>query len=310
MTRKKKPTSNIIATEMSVERLAEAMGVKLTRQGAELVAACPFHGDTGTSLVIRPNANSWRCDACDAGGSAVEWVMKAQGVSRRHAVELLADGNPLKGIETAGTLKGTTVRKLSAPVTTDADDRELLRQVVDYYHSTLKQSPEALAYLTERGIGSREAVDRFRLGYANRTLGLRLPAKNRKLGADLRGRLTKIGIYRETGHEHLSGSLVIPIFGELGEVVQLYGRKTTPNLRAGTPLHLCLPGPMRGVWNRRGAHRREGGHPGEEPDRRAHLLVRGLPERHGGHRPGGHRRRPPRGPEDRRHEDRAPRMAA
>ena len=29
----------------------------------------------------------------------------------------------------------------------------------------------------------------------------------------------------------------------------MYGRKITPNLRAGTPDHLYLPGPHRGVWN-------------------------------------------------------------
>ena len=29
----------------------------------------------------------------------------------------------------------------------------------------------------------------------------------------------------------------------------MYGRKITPNLREGTPLHLYLPGPHRGVWN-------------------------------------------------------------
>jgi hypothetical protein len=124
--------------------------------------------------------------------------------------------------------------------------------VVDYYHSTLKGSPEALAWLDERAIGSREAVERFRLGYANRTLGLRLPPKNRKLGEALRGRLTRIGIYRETGHEHFSGSLVVPIFGAKGEAVQLYGRKTTPNLRAGTALHLWLPGARPGIWNLEG----------------------------------------------------------
>lgn len=252
MTRKTKKKTDRISTDLSVERLAAAMGVTLTRRGADLVAACPFHDDDANSLVVRPEANSWRCDVCEAGGSAVEWVMKAQGVSRRHAVELLADGSPLKGIAKAGAVKETTVPRLPAPVSTDADDQELLRQAVDYYHSTLRGSPEALTWLAERGIGSREAMERFRLGYANRTLGLRLPAKNRKLGADLRGRLTKIGIYRESGHEHFSGSLVVPVVGEQGEVLQLYGRKTTPRLRPGTPLHLWLPGPMRGVWNREG----------------------------------------------------------
>jgi hypothetical protein len=31
--------------------------------------------------------------------------------------------------------------------------------------------------------------------------------------------------------------------------MQMYGRKITPNLRTGTPDHLYLPGPHRGVWN-------------------------------------------------------------
>ncbi len=56
---------------------------------------------------------------------------------------------------------------------------------------------------------------------------------------------------RESGHEHFNGSVVIPIFNRQGEVVQMYGRKITREtaLRAGTPVHLYLPGPHRGVWN-------------------------------------------------------------
>lgn len=30
---------------------------------------------------------------------------------------------------------------------------------------------------------------------------------------------------------------------------EIYGRKITPNLSKGTPLHLYLPGPHCGVWN-------------------------------------------------------------
>ena len=32
--------------------------------------------------------------------------------------------------------------------------------------------------------------------------------------------------------------------------MEMYGRKITPNLRAGTPDHTYLPGPHRGVWNK------------------------------------------------------------
>jgi hypothetical protein len=54
----------------------------------------------------------------------------------------------------------------------------------------------ALGYLQERGLVHPELIDRFRVGYANRTLGYRLPAKNRKEGAELRGRLAGLGILR------------------------------------------------------------------------------------------------------------------
>ena len=53
----------------------------------------------------------------------------------------------------------------------------------------------------------------------------------------------------DSGHEHLNGSLVVPILDLAGGVVQMYGRKVTPNLRTGTPLHLYLPGPATGVFH-------------------------------------------------------------
>ena len=67
--------------------------------------------------------------------------------------------------------------------------------------------------------------------------------------AELRTRLERLGLYRASGHEHFTGSLVIPVFDAAGAVAEVYGRKITDNLRAGTPLHLYLPGPHRGVWN-------------------------------------------------------------
>jgi DNA primase len=233
--------------EVSVERLVTAAGVELTRHGADLIGRCPFHEDRTPSLVVTPSKNLWHClGACQQGGSVVDWVMKAEGVSFRHAVELIRSKQAVGPVK---AVKQTTVKKLAPPVASDADDRAALSQVVAYYHEELKKSPEALSYLEKRGLRSSEMVERFKLGFANRTLGYRLPLKNRKAGEELRGRLARLGILRESGHEHFAGSLVIPIFGEGGEVLGLYGRKVTSNLRPGTPLHLYLPGPHRGVWN-------------------------------------------------------------
>jgi len=236
--------------EISLERLAEARGVKLERHGADLLGLCPFHEDREPSLVITPAKNLWHClGACQAGGSVIDWVMRAEGVSFRHAAELLRADLPPEGLTKGPPPERSTVPKLPGLLDASKDDQVLLRRVVDYYHAALKESPEALAYLASRGLQHAEAVERFQLGFANRTLGYRLPAKNRREGAAIRERLQALGVIRGSGHEHLNGSLVVPVFDEEGRVAELYGRKITPRLRPGTPLHLYLPGPHRGVWN-------------------------------------------------------------
>jgi DNA primase len=240
-----------LKAEVSVQRLAEARGIKLERHGTDLIGLCPFHEDHEPSLVITPSKNLWNClGACRGGGSVIDWVMKSQGVSFRHAVELLRASHP--SLAAAGKIvrKATTAAvKLQAPFANDADDQLVLRQVVDYYHETIKQSPEALKYLQGRGLEHPEMVSHFTLGFSNRTLGYRLPEGNRISGAEIRGRLQRLGIMRESGHEHFTGSVVIPVIDPEGNVREIYGRKITDRLRPGTPLHMYLPGPHKGVWN-------------------------------------------------------------
>jgi DNA primase len=240
-----------LKAEVSVERLAEARGIKLERHGTDLIGLCPFHDDHEPSLVITPSKNLWHClGACGTGGSIIDWVMKCQGVSFRHAVELLRANHP--SLAAAGPIvrKGTTAAvKLDAPFETSVDDSRILQEVTDYYHETLKQSPEGLSYLQSRGLEHPEMIEHFRLGFSNRTLCYRLPERNRKEGAEMRSRLQRLGILRESGHEHFTGSVVIPVIDLDGNVTEVYGRKITEGLRQGTPLHLYLPGQHKGVWN-------------------------------------------------------------
>jgi DNA primase len=248
-----------LKSRISLERLAEAKGVALKKHGENLLGLCPFHDDREPSLVITPKKNLWHClGACQTGGTVIDWVMRAEGVRFRHAVELLradlpslgAASSPLSKPRGGGkVVKMSTVPKLPAPIERSGSDEAVLRQVVGYYQEALKQSPEALEYLEKRGLRSSEMIERFRLGFANRTLGYRLPEKNRRAGAEIRGQLQKLGIFRESGHEHFNGSIVVPIFDAEGRVTEMYGRKITPGLREGTPLHLYLPGPHRGVFN-------------------------------------------------------------
>ena len=244
--------------EVSVERLVESSGVVLKKSGKDRLGRCPFHEDGEPSLVVTPAKNLWHCFGCGVGGGPIDWVIKHRGVSFRHAVELLREGLPSLAAGAAGPTyaEATTTRTLTPPVALDADDQQLLDEAVDYYHQRLKATMtaqgSAWAYLVGRGLDHPEVVEHFKLGMADRTLGLRLPEKNRKAGAGIRTRLQRIGLLRESGHEHFNGSLVIPVLGLEGQVREVYGRKLRDDLRPGTPKHLYLPGPHAGVFNEAG----------------------------------------------------------
>lgn len=75
--------------DIALQRLAEGMGIVLKPCNQELRGLCPFHEDHDPSLFIHPVKNLFHCKGCGAHGSPIDWVMKAEGVSFRHAVELL-----------------------------------------------------------------------------------------------------------------------------------------------------------------------------------------------------------------------------
>ena len=52
-----------IKREISIQRLAEARGIKLRRSGKELIGLCPFHQDRNPSLNIDPVQNV--CQLCE-----------------------------------------------------------------------------------------------------------------------------------------------------------------------------------------------------------------------------------------------------
>ena len=238
--------------QIPIGPLAEARGVKFIRRGSDLVALCPFHSEQSPSFVVSPDKNLWNClGACGRGGSVVDFVMLAEAVSFREALEILRAGYPSSGAGPGSIkpIKRSTVPKLPPAVELDATDQELLEQVMAYYHRRLLVDRDALSYLEKRGLGSSEMIEHFALGYSDRSLCYGLPGKNRKAGAEVRARLQKLGILRESGHELFWGAIVVPIRDEQGRVLSAYGRKIRDDLRPGTPYHLNLDGHLRGVFN-------------------------------------------------------------
>jgi len=251
--------------EVSLLRLIESQGHTLIKRGKNHVMRCVFHEDATASLTITPEKNLYHCFGCGAAGSVLDWVMKTQSVSLPHAVQILRHGAELSGEVKTGVgrsqlrhLPSLVASAVSGDMNHEAEEQTLLAQVVDSYHSNLKQSPEAQAYLSGRGLCG-ELIDAFKLGYANKSLTYRLPPGHTIAGKDMRSRLQALGVIRESGHEHLNGSLVVPVIGmnaaanraQSGQIIQLYGRRIAPDnkIHAGQPRHLYLSRPLRGVWN-------------------------------------------------------------
>jgi DNA primase catalytic core len=249
------PESEIERVKHQADLLAlvRSRGVELKKHGSkDWIGRCPFHQDRDNpNFIVSPDKGLFHCMVCGKAGNAIQFVQFHDGVSFRHAFEVLAHGQAFAGASRTshdGPTKQNTVPKLDCPVALDADDVALMNQSLAYYRERLAQTPAALDYLKRRGIES--AIEPFGIGFADRTLGLRLPMKNRNDGEALRTRLQKLGLLRESGHEHFNGCVLFPIQNDKGQVTEIYGRKINDNLREGTAYHLYLPGPHVGIFNR------------------------------------------------------------
>ena len=227
--------------------LVQSRGIALKPHGTkDWIGRCPFHDDQAKpNFIVTPGKGLFHCMACGAAGNALQFVARHDGVSFRHAFELLAQGGTA-AFAAVPLQKQTTVPRLACPLDAEADDATLFGQVTAYYHERLQQSASAKAYLAGRGLDNDELMDHFQLGFADRTLGLRLPESNRKEGEQLRSRLMQLGVWRASGHEHFNGCLVVPLRDEAGNVVSFYGRRA----QKGDLKHLYPPGAHRGLFNR------------------------------------------------------------
>lgn len=245
-----------IKETINIADVITSRGIELKKHGAgNLIGFCPFHDDKHTpNLIVTPAKGLFRCMSCGAAGNVIQFVEKFDGISFRHAVELLAEGK----FETPATRDGVPRKKgsiptLPPPVDLRAEHGELLGQVADYYHERLcgEFGEPGRALLQRRGLDDDELIKTFRLGLADRSIGLRLPAIQWKDGKQIRKALQECGLYRDNGREHFNGCVVVPIQGPDGQAVGLYGRKVTADhhTRPGAPKHLYLPGAHRGIFN-------------------------------------------------------------
>ena len=133
--------------------------MKLKRHGKELLGLCPFHEDHSPSLCIDPVKNVWHCKgACGEGGDVIKWVMKAEGVSFRHACELLRQEAPLTARSAGAVVKRSTVPKLPPLFGPTADDQAVLENRGELLPRDAEGVAAGAAISLQRGLQSSEMV--------------------------------------------------------------------------------------------------------------------------------------------------------
>ncbi len=136
-----------VKTQCDLVALVQSRGVALKQQGSNWTGLCPFHDDRKTpNLIVTPGKGLFRCMAsgCGKTGNAIQFVQWHDGVSFRHAFELLANGGTVAFEQTGGRTKVSTVPKLPCPLSPDGDEAVLLDEIADFYHQRLARNPAAL----------------------------------------------------------------------------------------------------------------------------------------------------------------------
>ena len=184
---------------------------------------------------IYADSESWRCYRCGIGGDVLAFVMHAENIGFREAVDRLTGGR-LGPVRPASRPAPALRPASKGPEERTADELAVLQAATNFYHSNLLAEPRALDYLAQRGI-SLATARQYRLGYAagDQLLAFlhwqRLP-----LGAALH-----LGLLTRAGHEFMAGRIVIP---ELcaGRPMWLIGRALAEDLADDVPKYLGLPG--------------------------------------------------------------------
>ncbi|TGK06318.1 toprim domain-containing protein [Leptospira fletcheri] len=253
---KKNPTLEELKRSVDLVALVRGYGVDLKSYGKNWVGRCPFHEDKTPSFVVTPSKNLWHCmGACRMGGSAIDFVMKKEGISVKEAIMKLrklqiAEPTSQTSINTIVPRKEEIPRKRYEEFT--KEEQGLIESVFGYYQETFFKSKEAKEYLRSRGIYDKEILRKFRVGLGDGSLVERfLPSWHVQEGKDARRTLIEFGLAAEkVGSEHFKNYLVFPLLDENGNLAGAYGRHLEVKKPMGRFRHRYMKGPHAGLWNR------------------------------------------------------------
>ena len=203
--------------------------VQLKRAGRNWKGLSPFSGEKTPSFFVSPDKNIWHDFSSNQGGDVFSFVMMAEGIDFRAALELLARkaGVDLSMYESKGSRDIAERKKKTYAV---------LESSANFYQRALLSTDAAVDYVKKRGL-NRQVVHDFRLGYA--------PSGGRVLMDFLRSKgynerdLRDAGLIGSRGNDLFRERLMVPLMDGQGQVIGFTARLVRDI--QGAPKYLNTP---------------------------------------------------------------------
>lgn len=204
--------------------------VQLKRAGRNFKGLSPFSGEKTPSFFVSPEKHIWHDFSSNKGGDIFSFVMEAEGMDFRQALEHLARkaGVDLSQYESQGSqeLARRKKRLLSAHDLAAA-----------YYQHSLLKNQHALEYVFKKRGLSKEIVQEFKIGYAP-TTGTALVQFLTKKGYSKK-ELADAGLTNRFGGDLFRGRMMVPLMDGGGQVIGFTARIITDDPSA--PKYLNTP---------------------------------------------------------------------
>jgi DNA primase catalytic core len=235
------PAKQEIEALWNVEELLIFYGADIDRSAPRharnLSIHCPFHNDEHASCSVCKDKPLFKCGACKEDGDLWKLLLKISGLKFYELKKQLAERYKVK-------LHHDT------PRTQDERRQDTLRWYVNYTHTEVWESPEALAYLHKRGL-TDESIKRFKIGFApaDKNMPMREPGQRWVTWDDL----LDVGIMRKSAEEdakpriRFRNRLIIPTLHK-SEVIDIATRSLDDSEEGKKLRYLNLPGCAKGIW--------------------------------------------------------------
>ena len=203
--------------------------VRLKKAGNSYTCCCPFHDEKTPSFSVNQKKQFFNCFGCHEAGNAIKFIMNYDNVSFAEAVEEIAS---MAGMEVEYDESNTNGKGGFQANKPEVDYYQLLEQAVLCFHEELKRAPQAVAYLSSRGI-TAETIEKYKIGFAPDSWDFILKQVGQNNPTRVKA-LFEVGLVNEkTGngktsyYDNFRNRVIIPIRDRRGRTVAFGGRVLT-----------------------------------------------------------------------------------